>query len=707
MMNGHQLSPSRCNETVLNQQATKKFVRYSLSSNVAKLFRTILSLAKCSDKPYLQLQYNARLRDAVDALSKPATDETRYTIIAWLEDICASQSCSALCRAWSYYLLGSMSLKSARNYGEEGRKRNNSTSTEFNVARLADARNYFTRGLQLLGTSRDLLTRSMQRCLAVTFCSGAMNDSDALSCFTMINDSVGGTAVGQVRNYCPKDATEGDGKNDLIEIFDAQKPNPGTINCRETPMLFLEELGKVVPTEWRFITATLSATGELLLTSLEFSEQGEPSYTSACIGPEAFASTDSTDTADIFDKIVKPLNEIVSRSQQQLAGESIADTGDETSKEDATRRWWQIRKQVDSDLQEHLETVERALLSSETVQHILLGRTLSNLNESAEIGDELPCGNLASRFDEASNEREMHPITKNQRESKRSARKTKGQSVARSLFDEDLDDATPKHDVSNECIFLILDEYLVSFPFEGLSCFDGKAVCRLPSLAFALDKLSVLGVDVHDGLAFDPKQTSYILDPESNLSGTKDRLGPFLDSIQSDCKYPWNNVVGEIPPADFLETSLRAQDGLLLYFGHGGGQQFCGRGKLESLSRDGPRKLSSVILMGCGSGRLESVNTKHSKSACKLPIHYEPEGVAMSYLLAGSLCVVGNLWDVTDRDIDRYSMHLLKSIYDTPIDDGTKSMAHCVADARQVCKMRYIVGCAPVCYGFPIFARHK
>lgn len=79
----------------------------------------------------------------------------------------------------------------------------------------------------------------------------------------------------------------------------------------------------------------------------------------------------------------------------------------------------------------------------------------------------------------------------------------------------------------------------------------------------------------------------------------------------------------------------------------------------------------------------------------------------MSYLLAGSLCVVGNLWDVTDRDIDRYSMHLLKSIYDTPIDDGTKSMAHCVADARQVCKMRYIVGCAPVCYGFPIFARHK
>ena len=305
----------------------------------------------------------------------------------------------------------------------------------------------------------------------------------------------------------------------------------------------------------------------------------------------------------------------------------------------------------------------------------------------------------------------MHPVQGSDAVPRRSARKKK----ARSLFDEEIravfvepkdhSHVAPKQCVEKECIFLILDENLVSFPFEGLSCFEGKAVCRLPSLAYALTKLSDFGERGHDGRTFDPEQTSYILDPESNLTGTKARLAPFLDSIQEDNDYQWSGIVGEIPPDDFLEASIRVPDGLLLYFGHGGGQQFCGRGKLDSLAQHEQQNLSSVILMGCGSGRLESVNTKHSKSTSKLPIHYEPEGVAMSYLLAGSPCVVGNLWDVTDRDIDRYSMHLLQSVYDNP--SGNKSIAQSVADARQVCKMRYIVGCAPVCYGFPIKAREK
>jgi separase len=62
---------------------------------------------------------------------------------------------------------------------------------------------------------------------------------------------------------------------------------------------------------------------------------------------------------------------------------------------------------------------------------------------------------------------------------------------------------------------------------------------------------------------------------------------------------------------------------------------------------------SAVILMGCSSGRLVSVNRKQSQSLEPMPMHYEPEGIALSYLCAGAPCVVGNLWDVTDHDIDR------------------------------------------------------
>ena len=709
MVNGYQLSESRFKETTLHQLATRKFVQYSLSEDVAKLLRTVLSFAKNSDEPFLQLQYNAKLRDAAGILSNTATEsnESYFTILTWLKDICSSQSCSTICRAWSYYLLGLMSLKSSRKRADGLRKSSPATSSE--MAHLADARIYFTDGLQILGTSCDLLTRNMQRCLAATIESGSMSESDELRCFSLINDSVGGSINSQVlRQLLPIDDV-----GDQDELKGNVDSSLGDSNAMAP---FLQQLGHIAPAEWRFITAAISPTGELLLSSLEFSALKMATFFNATIGADAFTQSDSSRTTDMFDIIVKPLNDIVARSQQQLAGTGVNDCEDDTAKEKATRHWWQIRKQIDSDLQQHLDSVESVLLASDTVQRVLLGRPLSILlNDSANETDDLPCGNLADRFEEASNEDGIHPHQQRQRTPNRSVRSTTDQVLARSSFDDEMDNVrvepndspyiTPKPCSRQECIFLILDENLVSFPFEGLSCFEGKAVCRLPSLTFALAKLTEFGLDRNDNLTFDPRKTSYILDPESNLSGTQERLTPFLDSIQTDHDYQWDKIVGEIPPIDFMETSLLVDDGLLLYFGHGGGQQFCGRGKLEALARHGQRALSSVILMGCGSGRLESINTKNSKSTSKLPIHYEPEGVALSYLLAGSPCVVGNLWDVTDRDIDRYSVQLLQSIYDNS--KGDTSIAQCVADARQVCKMRYIVGCAPVCYGFPIFARMK
>ena len=382
-MTGYQLSPWRCNEIELHRLATKKFVHYSLLTDVAKLLRTVVSLAKSSDDPCLQLQYNAKLRDAADALSTAVdeTYETQVAAITWLEDICTSQSCSAICRAWSYYLLGSMTLKSTRKHGDGCRKWKRSLATKSASCPSADTRNYFTHGLQLLGTSCDLLTRNIQRCLAVTISTGNMNDSEALECFSLINDSVGASIKSKLRSWSQNKAED--------EQEDSSKDNPSAY-YRKTSTLFLKELGKVVPAEWRFITAALSPTGELLLSSLEFAEPDEPSLINACIGPDAFATSDTSNTADIYDNIVKPLHDVVARSQQQLASEGIVDDGNETSKEEATRQWWQMRKQVDSDLQLHLNNVERALLSSDTAQRVLLGRPLNMLNESADGNDELP-----------------------------------------------------------------------------------------------------------------------------------------------------------------------------------------------------------------------------------------------------------------------------------------------------------------------------
>lgn len=69
--------------------------------------------------------------------------------------------------------------------------------------------------------------------------------------------------------------------------------------------------------------------------------------------------------------------------------------------------------------------------------------------------------------------------------------------------------------------------------------------------------------------------------------------------------------------------------------------------------------------------------------------------------------LVANLWDVTDRDIDRLSSAVLSSMY---LDGGERevegglSTAQAVAKARTECKLRFLTGAAPVVYGVPAWA---
>ena len=39
---------------------------------------------------------------------------------------------------------------------------------------------------------------------------------------------------------------------------------------------------------------------------------------------------------------------------------------------------------------------------------------------------------------------------------------------------------------------------------------------------------------------------------------------------------------------------------------------------------------------------------------------------------------------------------------DTPLENDAPNLATCVAESRMACKMRFIVGCAPVVYGVPV-----
>ena len=75
--------------------------------------------------------------------------------------------------------------------------------------------------------------------------------------------------------------------------------------------------------------------------------------------------------------------------------------------------------------------------------------------------------------------------------------------------------------------------------------------------------------------------------------------------------------------------------------------------------------------------------------------------------------LVANIWDVTDRDIDKYSQSVFEKMRMTATDVGKwrvtdseldkVSLVTAVAQARDSCKLKYLTGAAPVVYGIPFY----
>lgn len=144
--------------------------------------------------------------------------------------------------------------------------------------------------------------------------------------------------------------------------------------------------------------------------------------------------------------------------------------------------------------------------------------------------------------------------------------------------------------------------------------------------------------------------------------------------------------------------------------------------------------------MGCSSGSL-------SLNGC-----YIPQGTPLSYLLAGSPVIVANLWDVTDKDIDRFGKTMLDAWLRerssvpvccdqcSSVEDEAKNrrgkgnkkrvsrkklpetsdislckngcdhrpkLGSFMGQAREACKLPFLIGAAPVCYGVPTGIRRK
>ncbi|THX19475.1 hypothetical protein D6D12_10694 [Aureobasidium pullulans] len=310
-------------------------------------------------------------------------------------------------------------------------------------------------------------------------------------------------------------------------------------------------------------------------------------------------------------------------------------------------------------------------------------------------------------------------------------------------------------------LILILDRKLHAFPWESMPCLQNVSVSRVGSMLTLRERILAMRRQRKDNTVeryFVNKQSgASILNPSGDLSRTQTTMAPLLDSLTKVSGSAWQSINNRAPTEKEFATAL-SEKNMMLYFGHGSGSQYICKRTIKKLD-----KCAEVVwLMGCSSGSVTEYGD------------FEPTSVPLSYLIAGKrledthtddeakphrndnregLCmaVVATLWDVTDKDIDRFSVKLGeqwglwsstpavpsrelappktprkrgRSVPKTPSKtpsrtpggrsrsrlvmrdeegDRKNSLAEAVMLSRDACTLRYLNGAATVVYGVPVY----
>jgi separase len=234
-------------------------------------------------------------------------------------------------------------------------------------------------------------------------------------------------------------------------------------------------------------------------------------------------------------------------------------------------------------------------------------------------------------------------------------------------------------------------------------------VSRLPSLGCLRDQIlrqqKRIGSESSQDFAIQKTNGSFILNPDGDLTNTQSTFSESFRSLTT-----WTSVTDRAPTESEFREALENRD-LFLYFGHGSGAQYIRSRTIKRLDQ-----CAATFLMGCSSGKMTEAGD------------FESYGTPWTYMHAGCPALVATLWDVTDKDIDRFAMGtferwglLEKSSKETnskakakkdkakvtasPRVDEVIALDEAVAKARGHCVLRYLNGAAPVIYGIPLYLR--
>ncbi|XP_011008695.1 PREDICTED: separase [Populus euphratica] len=310
---------------------------------------------------------------------------------------------------------------------------------------------------------------------------------------------------------------------------------------------------------------------------------------------------------------------------------------------------------------------------------------------------------------------------------------TKLSDLAVQLVYDAVNELQEEESTIREPVILVLDYEVQMLPWENIPILRNQEVYRMPSvgsICFTLDRRCHQQEHVEKiTTAFpliDPLDAFYLLNPGGDLSSTQVEFENWFIDQNLEGK------AGSAPTSEELSSALKNHD-LFIYFGHGSGAQYISQQEIQKLEN-----CAATLLMGCSSGSL-------SLNGC-----YAPQGTALSYLLAGSPAIVANLWEVTDKDIDRFGKAMLdawlkeRSSVSLGCDqcnlvarefeamnikagkgkakkkvpktksagtfDGGVALNSCdhrpkigafMGQAREACTLPFLIGASPVCYGIP------
>jgi separase len=289
-------------------------------------------------------------------------------------------------------------------------------------------------------------------------------------------------------------------------------------------------------------------------------------------------------------------------------------------------------------------------------------------------------------------------------------------------------------------MFLVLDKNVQRIPWESLPILRGRSVSRIPSTSFLIDRIQlarhrqsmpfVSSSDSKDTtnvdrVQVDPARVRYVLNPKGDLKHTEKQFGPWLKRMTKEAG--WTGIIGRKPSEEEMARSLTGSD---LFMCVPYDCYDCGPvlnvfldisamvvvsnlfvRKRFAISHNVRRRCSGVVRLARYATWVTLIPSARHITICS------PDGMCRLFpnsmpikplTMVLSPTLIATLWDVTDRECDRFAQSVFTSLglderRNKPDGKDGTSVVQAVATAREVCKLKYLTGAAPVVYGIPFY----